>query len=853
MSSVTTQLAGANLRQHRRRYTSTTVAIALSMAFIFVALMFGRALNNSIDGLINSMHQGAAAVITANDTDPEDIIRVPGTPDFFDKVRQIEGVTEIYPAAQEFLEFQHDAEKVSSPVENLAPEHFSRPELVEGKFPATANELALHSSYIDTLNARVGDTVNVKVAFSQAEYKPFTITGIVKGRASGQVSSIMTSEGLSAFSPELNVNHVLVMTPESAQGQISLEQQEQMRNRVAQAIADTNLLVSTHDAEVANVRQELQSQVVGAQAMMLMFPVIAVTVALIVVSTTFRVVLYQRQREIALLRTLGGTAKQVRRLLLVETLGIGVVASLVGVVFGALAGVVLLRASGMASSLAEAAGAIGLVEMLSVVVAGIVLTVLVGLRPAFGAAKTAPLMALQAAGENSTPLRLGWARLILATGGLVLASAACWWAMTQPAGTERFQIILGASVCGLLCVLGVIGAFFPGLSRALGIPVRGILPTIARENLMRNPGRTRSTGTAIIIGVTLVATMMIGAASTRATLNGKVDEKFPVDLIAQMLEDPLESSVISKIAAVDGVKAFASVHGVMGAVLDQDSPEPTTLPAEEFVRIEGQPDLTSVARRPVDMLSDQQILLAASAEQADGESVLLCVTQAAVAQVAAGEGATDTSSVKCRTLTVVKAENDTAPTVSQKTLLALAPNAPVNSLVLTLDDDANATQVQSDLLKVEPHLIVVGAALERQHIMTVVNTLLLVVIAMLGVSVLVSVVGVANTMSLSVHERSSENGLLRALGLSRAQMRRLLLWEAVLISFTATFIGIGLGFVFAWLGMQALPLDATVIMVVPWWQLAVVVVVSFASTLLAAWLPGRRAARTSPIEALQAI
>ena len=165
-------------------------------------------------------------------------------------------------------------------------------------------------------------------------------------------------------------------------------------------------------------------------------------------------------------------------------------------------------------------------------------------------------------------------------------------------------------------------------------------------------------------------------------------------------------------------------------------------------------------------------------------------------------------------------------------------------------DGADAETVQAALLK-DSHLSVNGSALERQTYTKIIDRLMLVLVGLLGVSVLVSLVGVANTLSLSVAERTRENGLLRALGLTRRQMKSLLALEALFLSLTGALIGVGMGVAFGWVGVMSLPIEgATPVLSVPWLQLVGVCVVAIVSALIASWLPGRRAAKVSPSEAL---
>jgi putative ABC transport system permease protein len=159
--------------------------------------------------------------------------------------------------------------------------------------------------------------------------------------------------------------------------------------------------------------------------------------------------------------------------------------------------------------------------------------------------------------------------------------------------------------------------------------------------------------------------------------------------------------------------------------------------------------------------------------------------------------------------------------------------------------------VQSDILSINQDLDVSGAAAERALYTQIINTVLAVVIGLLAVSVLVALVGVANTLSLSVAERTRENGLLRALGFTKKQMQRMLAAESLYIALSGAIVGLGLGILFGWVGVLAMPLEVShTIIVIPWIQIIGVIAVAIVSALLAAWWPGRKAARTSPVEAL---
>ena len=189
--------------------------------------------------------------------------------------------------------------------------------------------------------------------------------------------------------------------------------------------------------------------------------------------------------------------------------------------------------------------------------------------------------------------------------------------------------------------------------------------------------------------------------------------------------------------------------------------------------------------------------------------------------------------------------------VSRSTLNSLSSTSTLSSVVLRMKDGTQSSDLQKAITKLDSHLTVGGAAFEREIYTKVINGMLLALLALLGVSVVVALVGVSNTLSLSVAERTRENGLLRALGLTRRQMKNLLALEALFMSITGAVVGTAFGILFGWVGLLSLPLrNVTPILTIPWWQLGAVLVIAILSALVSSWLPGRRAAKVSPSEAL---
>ena len=294
------------------------------------------------------------------------------------------------------------------------------------------------------------------------------------------------------------------------------------------------------------------------------------------------------------------------------------------------------------------------------------------------------------------------------------------------------------------------------------------------------------------------------------------------------------------IAATDGVAATVAQYAAPGT-LTTTSGAPAYSPGEgagsedeaqaSSVMITGEPDYTGVTHSTVTQLGDNQVRV--GDEALAGQTLRLCA-----------DTCVDLSATYDKNGSVGEAQ------VSEKTLRSIASSLERQAIIIKMADGADAETVQAALLK-DSHLSVNGSALERQMYTKIIDQLMLVLVGLLGVSVLVSLVGVANTLSLSVAERTRENGLLRALGLTRRQMKSLLALEALFLSMTGALIGVGMGVAFGWVGVMSLPIEgATPVLSVPWLQLVGVCVVAIVSALIASWLPGRRAAKVSPSEAL---
>lgn len=845
--SATTRLLKANLHSHGRRYFSTGLAVAISTAFIIITLLFSNAMTSSLTGSVRNSYRGTTSVVTYSPSDDEALnMTAAQVGNDFDaltqKIAKIQGVTAVGITAQYPIAVKAGGDQTTLFLSPMLAEPLSAVKMSEGKAPATASEIVIPQRTAKESSLKIGDKLTSLSRDDAVSAHEFTIVGTYSSGNRALAPSYVTTEGFEASTGMKPAGEIHVATNAPAvnkYGNPSTDDQEQWTHKL------TTELTSFKGVKVASVsateEESLRAIQVSAAmltAIALIFPAIAILVASVVVSSTFRVLLQQRRRELALLRALGGSTKQVRSLVRRETYAVGGISSLVGIIVGLLLGGFGLSAITEDTTFIDVISSISPLYVVLVWLFGTLLTVFVGRRPARAVSQVPPIAALSPVNEaDATSQKSHRVALTLGLLMTVLCGGSLFASLRIHNGSQKFLASFGLS---LLCLVGILvtcTVIVPAATKLFGKVWPGMLARMARENTVRNPGRTAATGTSIVIGVTLVVTMMVGASSLRDSLINEVNERRPFDIsVSTFSDEALSSDIQSRISSTDGVAATVPVYSTVGNANAEDG---TTAPGgsgseePESMPILGQPNYSTVAHSTVDQIDDATVMV--SLGSLDGKNIKLC----------AAEGS-------CITLKAKYDKNSTAPyEISQANLLKIAPKAPITGMIVKLKDGASATAVQKNLAKIDTGLSVGGSAIEREMYTGIINQMLLIVLGLLGVSVLVALVGVANTLSLSVAERTRENGLLRALGLTKRQMKSMLALEALFISVTGALIGTACGIFFGAIGILALPLEGiTVFITIPWMQILAVIMIAIVAALVASWLPGRRAAKVSPSVAL---
>jgi putative ABC transport system permease protein len=813
----------ASVRAHAARLVASCLAIVLAVAFVVATLVLNETTRSTVLTAAGAQYVGADAVVTTDDG--SSLLDAAG------ELPAVAGVAAVAPewqtSVQAVVPGRTGAQFLL--VGTAADDPALRwQRLSDGALPDRPGEVAVS----DRVGAEVGDELQVAgVAPDGTESTTeVTVTGVVD----------------LGGDPEAGLYGRAWATPEQAQAWGAADPTEL---RVAGVPGtDPESLVAAVDAalpgEQATVRTGVEQAETRAASMLgnatalaavlLVFGTVAVVVAGLVIANTFAVLLAQRTRELALLRCVGATARQVRRSVLGEAVLTGLVASAIGVGTGiGLAAVVSALAEGVDSPVPLSGLTVSWVAVLAGLAVGTLTTLGAALAPARGATRVAPLAALRPTDPAPLRSRSGVLRLLL--GLLLLLPGAALLAF----GVVRPDVLV-ALPGGVLSFLGVVllaqRAVPPVVRAAGGLVTRvgGVPARLAAGNATRNPRRTAATATALLIGVTLTTAMVVGTASTRATATAELAAQFPADVVVEGLSGELPASLLGQVEGVDGVVAGTALR-----VAELTGPDGQLWSAHGVDAATTVPVLRSTADRPLP----------------DAGEVLVPEWQARNWSVADGAPLDLAGGGRTLALRVHVVDSDSPMLLTAADLARLAPDAAIGQLWLRLDDagdqDAVVDAVTDTVGTAVADAQVTGLVTLRQQMNEVLDVLLLVVTGLLGVAVVIALIGVGNTLALSVVERRQENGLLRAMGLTRRQLRGLLAWEAVLVAGVAALLGVVLGAVYGLAGTASvLGMAGEVVVAVPWLQVGAIVVVATAAGLLASVLPARRAVRTSPVAAI---
>ncbi|MFE4800884.1 ABC transporter permease [Streptomyces sp. NPDC056708] len=847
------RLSISSLRAHKRRFAGTFVAVLLGVAFLTGTLVMGDTLRASFDTLFGNATAGTDAVVRSSNVvtvaGESQGSRQPVSTALVKRIEQTPGVAAAAPDIQGAGQLiGSDGKPIGGQgPPTLAGNWIDDPKLnpyrlAAGRAPSAPGEVVINRGTADRGGLGIGDTTVLRTP------DPVHVTIVGLATFGGQ-----DGMGQVTYTAMTQADAEKYLTPKP--GEASTIQVRAGPGTSQQELVDALRPVLPKDVEAITGQAsaaENRDMISGAflsvfTTLLLVFSGIVLLVATFSIHNTFAIVVAQRTRENALLRALGASRRQVVGSTLVEAAAVGVIASAAGLAggIGIAAGLqALFPAVGF--PFPEGALVISAVSLLLPLAVGLLVCLGSALLPAVRAGRTAPLAALrESAVDDSAASR---AR---ALAGLVVLVASLGTILTGAlAGVSVWLSAAGAvSALAAFVVLGPVASSYA--VRFLGAPLdrlHGVTGRLARRNALRSPRRTASTATALMIGVAVVSLFTVFGASLKATMNRTVDRSFAGDVAISAPAFGAGGSGLSpRLApAVDRLPEVATAVGLGKGVAEVDG-----------------------AGRALTVTDPAALGRVFDLGRVDGSLKGLGANGIAVSDTEAGKRGLHTGSTARLAFTDGTQQNFTVRAVYGRselagdyviTRLAWAPHRAQDS------DSLIAVSFKPGVTTADGKAAVAktAAAYGNPDVQTRseyaqssaggIDMMLTLVYALLALAVLIALLGIANTLTLALHERTRELGLLRAVGQTRSQLRSMVRWESVLVAAFGTAGGLLLGGVLSWVLVKASvgTGDTALAFALPPLRLLVVALVGITAGALAGWRPARRAARLDVLRAIAA-
>jgi putative ABC transport system permease protein len=711
----------------------------------------------------------------------------------------------------------------------------------QGRAPEAPREVAIDSTAAEKGKLGVGDTV--RILLPNGPPLEADLVGVFKFGESGNLAGATMAAFDRTVAQELFLKpgYYSAISVRAADG----VSDETLRDRVAQAIPAADYEVKTQAQVSEEAASDVEEGLSFINIFLLVFAGIALFVGSFIIFNTFSMLVAQRTRELALLRAVGASRRQVTRSVLLEALAVGLVGSTVGLGLGfALA--IGLRAlfSVVGFDMPTASLTLQLDTVVWCYVVGIVVTVVAAYFPARRAAKIPPVAALRD-DVGMRPASLTRRGVI---GGVITAAGAAMLVVSSATEGSGSLQLLGAAVFALLVGVAVLA---PTLSRPVvaGLAASysrlfGTVGKLSRENAVRNPRRTAATASALMIGLALISGMSVLAASTNASVDRLVDRSLGADfVVSNSFGMPFSGSVVDEVSDVPGVAHAGSERYTPAKINGKEafvaSIDPALLGnAIAVTYVTGGNGNTGSSR-----LGAGEVLVDEPTAQASGWQVGDRIPM----RFPGGDTTVTVAGI-------VEQSPFLGPyVVANETAAQAGADIRDNYVLIRTEPGADPAQVRSGLEAVVatyPNVALQDQTDIKEDQRASVNQILSVIYGLLGLAVLIAALGIINTLALSVIERTREIGLLRAVGMSRRQLRRMVRLESVVIAVFGALLGVALGLVFGTALQRKVADEGVEVLSIPVGQIAIFVLLAGLIGILAAVWPARRAAKLDILQAV---
>jgi putative ABC transport system permease protein len=847
-----TALTLRGLFARKARAVLTGLAVLLGVAMISGTYVFTDTINSTFDKVFETANEGVDVVISGRsefDTEQGPVAQeIPES--LVNRVKDVPGVQTAAGNVEDFASiFKANGDQVKTGgapplLFSRPPEQFDPLEYVEGEPPASPQEVAINKGTADDEGLGIGDRVSL---VGRTGREDFRISGLATfgdveslGGATVSVVTLPVAQDLADQRGKVDSIQVAAAAGVTPQ---------ELVMRIERTMPDT-VEVRTGQQEATDESDSIKNSLSFLNILLLVFAGIAVFVGAFIIFNTFSITVAQRTREFALLRTMGASRRQVLRSVMLEALIVGLIASILGLLLG------IATAQGI-NALFKAFGAElpqeGLVlKPRTVIVALLVgtgVTMLSSLAPARRATRVPPLAAMR--DEAATPHPPTRRRKVLSWALLFIGAAAVLIGLFGggPAGQALGLLGIGA-ILVFIAVALLSPRLVPPIAAAVGYPLermRGVAGRLARENALRNPGRTAVTAAALMIGLALVTFVAILADGVKASIDDTVSEDMKAEIVVLNKDgfspiSPETGDALKRVPGVETVSPLntsqAKVDGVSGKPFGSGI-DPATFDQVWDMQIDkGPPDVLST-------LSDRDIALEknwAEDNNFDLGDTLKVTTPVGEKPVLRLRATYEDRGGLVGDFMVTNdlIRRDFGVRDDLFEFVAVQPGA-----------DPKAVQGRIDgVLEQRFPITEAQSRKEFQESITgQVDQFLFLIYALLSLSVIVSLFGIVNTLVLSIHERTREIGMMRAIGTPRSLVRRIVRYESVITALIGAALGLTVGFFLGVVTTIALE-DEGFILSIPYVTLIVFAVLAVLAGVLAAILPARRASRLNVLEAL---
>jgi len=712
--------------------------------------------------------------------------------------------------------------------------------LVAGHPPRAADQVVIDAKSATDGHLRVGDLTTVLALGPPQRYR---VVGIVKfgtadspGGASVALFTTPVAQRLVAGPGKLT-SVLFVARPGVSQQELAANLRHALPHGL-EAVTGATVTKEMQDS--------FQQALAFFNTFMLIFAVIALLVGAFMIFNTFSITVAQRTRENGLLRALGASKRQVLGTVLAEAAVVGIIASAIGLAAGV---AVAAGLEALLNALGFGMPAGGIVfggrTVIVAGLAGLTVTLAAALSPARKAAKVSPVVAMQEVPAGST----GYGskqRILVGTALLVLGVAALFTGLFAHVGSR--VLVVGAGALLVFFAVSVLGRTVSlPLSRAIGAPLprlRGIPGKLARANAMRNPKRTAASASALMIGVGLVGFITILASSTTASVNSTIDRSFAGDIVIDSgagLTGGIDPALASRLAKLPQVSTVAGVRGglaeIFGAPEQIAAVDPQTI-GKIFHVGPTQGSTGGLGRTGIAVYRD--IAAARHLRVGSVVPVVFRDTGPQTLRVALIYG--DSMAAPAPRYFLGTSAFDANFTLHYDSAVVIQ-KAPGTSTAAALQ------AVRAVATRYSGTSVMDQAAFKAERVKPV-QQLLMLVYVLLALAILIALLGIGNTLALSIFERTRELGVMRAVGMTRRQLRAMIRWESVIIALQGTVLGVLVGVFFGWALVLAMMSQGVSEFSLPMLSLVVMVVLAGLAGVVAAILPSRRAAKLNILHSI---